>query len=89
LVAACRLSVEKAGLPLEQSERVIEALRRHNLPLQLPADITTESIIAALRKDKKFVSGAIRFVLLRELGDAYVSEAVGENDILRAIEALR
>ena len=89
LVAACRLSVEKAGLPQEQCERVIEALRHHNLPLQLPADITTESIIAALHKDKKFVSGAIRFVLLRELGDAYVSDAVGEKDILRAIEALR
>ena len=89
LVAACRLSVEKSGLPKDQAERVLAALRRHNLPLHLPADIPTESILAALRKDKKFLSGAIRFVLLRELGDAFVSDAVGESDIVGAIDGLR
>jgi 3-dehydroquinate synthase len=89
LVAACRLSVEKSGLPQDQADRLLAALRRHNLPLQLPGDISTASILAALRKDKKFVSGAIRFVLLRALGDAFVSDAVGEADIERAIEGLR
>jgi 3-dehydroquinate synthase len=89
LVAACRLSVEKSGLPQDQADRLLAALRRHNLPLQLPDDISTGSILAALRKDKKFVSGAIRFVLLRALGDAFVSDAVGEADIDRAIEGLR
>lgn len=89
LVAACRLSVEKSGLPEDQAERVIGALRKHNLPQSLPPEISTESILSALRKDKKFVSGAIRFVLLRSLGDAVVSDAVKESDIERAIEGLR
>lgn len=89
LVAALGLSVEKSGLPAEQSRRVLEALERHGLPMRLPGDISTDSILAAMRKDKKFHAGAIRFVLLRGLGDAFVSGDVTESDIVRAIEALR
>ena len=89
LIAACRLSVEKSGLPQAAANEILAALARHNLPQNLPTDISTESILAALRKDKKFHAGAIRFVLLRSLGDAFVSDAVSATDIGRAIEALR
>jgi 3-dehydroquinate synthetase len=89
LVAACRLSVKKSGLPQAEADRVIDALARYALPLRLPAGISTASILQAMRRDKKFHSGAIRFVLLRSLGDAFVSEAVSENDITKAIEGLR
>jgi 3-dehydroquinate synthase len=89
LIAACRLSVEKSRLPQAAADQIIAALARHNLPQNLPADISTESILAALQKDKKFHAGAIRFVLLRNLGDAFVSDAVSAKDIERAIEALR
>ena len=89
LVAACRLSVAKAGLPVSQCERILAALQNYNLPLRLAPDISTESILQALRKDKKFHSGAVRFILLRSLGDAFVSKEITENDIITAIEALR
>lgn len=89
LVAACRLSVEKSGLPQAAADKILAALARHNLPHNLPADISTNSILAALRKDKKFHAGAIRFVLLRNLGDAFVSDSVTDVDIEQAIEALR
>ena len=89
LVAALRLSVEKSGLPIDQSDRVLEALKRHELPMRLPSDISTGAILEAMRKDKKFHAGAIRFVMLRGLGDAFVSDSVNEADIRAAIEALR
>jgi len=89
LVAACRLSVRKAGLPLVDADLLISMLARYRLPLQLPADITTKDILQALRKDKKFHAGAVRFVLLRALGEAYVSNEITETDIVNAIEELR
>lgn len=89
LIAACRLSVEKSGLSQAAADQILAALARHHLPQNIPDDITTESILAALQKDKKFHAGAIRFVLLRNPGDAYVSDAVSAMDIERAIEALR
>jgi 3-dehydroquinate synthase len=89
LVAACRLSVQKAGLPSADADRLISMLERYRLPLQLPADISTDDILQALRKDKKFHAGAVRFVLLRSLGEAYVSNEVTEADLVNAIEGLR
>ena len=40
-------------------------------------------------KDKKFAAGRIRFVLLRALGNAYVSDDLTSEDIRTAIEELR
>jgi 3-dehydroquinate synthetase len=89
LVAACRLSVAKAGLPQSQCNQILAALQKYDLPLRLAPEISTESILQSLRKDKKFHSGAVRFVLLRSLGDAFVSKEITEDDIITAIEALR
>ena len=89
LLAACRLSVEKSGLPEEEASRISSALGIYKLPLRLDASIATDAIFSALKKDKKFAAGGIRFVLLRKLGDAFVSDAVTEADIRGAIEGLR
>ena len=89
LVAACRLSVQKAGLPPADADLLISMLARYRLPLRLPSDISTDNILQALRKDKKFHAGAVRFVLLRALGEAFVSSEITEKDIVDAIEGLR
>ncbi len=89
LVAACRLSVEKAGLDPAVRDRIISALAAYDLPMNLPQDIKTEDVLTAMRKDKKFHSGSVRFVLLKGPGEAFVSSDVTEADIVRQIEALR
>jgi len=88
LVAACRLSVEKAGLKEAAAGRILSALAGYDLPLTLPEDIDPEAIFTALQKDKKFQRGAIRFVLLRAPGDACVSSEVTADDIRRQIRLL-
>ncbi len=45
--------------------------------------------MAALRRDKKFEAGSIRFILTKKLGSAFVSSDVTEADIREAIEGLR
>lgn len=89
LVAACRLSVAKAGLDPTVCERILSSLAHYQLPQTLPPDIPTGDILAAMRKDKKFRDGSIRFVLLKGPGEAFVSSEVTEADIVRQIEALR
>ncbi len=89
LVAACDLSVRLAGLPDASRDFVKKLLCHYDLPTRLPSDIATEGIIEALRKDKKFARGEIRFVLSAALGSAFVSEHVKMSDIESAIEALR
>jgi len=89
LLAACRLSVLKAGLAPEEGQLLLDALARFHLPLQLPEDISTESLMVALLKDKKFAQGQVRFVLCPRLGEAFVSKEVTLEEIREAIETLR
>ncbi len=89
IVAATSLSVKKAGLSAHDQKQIIAGLGQFHLPVKLPPDISTESIIAALKTDKKFSQGKIRFVLARRIGEAFLSDDVTLEDIRAEIEALR
>ncbi len=87
--AALRLSEQFAGLSPHDSTALLTLLAAFRLPLVLPENILTETIMEKLGRDKKFDQGAVRFVLLRGLGDAYVSTEVTREAMVEAIEALR
>lgn len=89
LIAAARLSVHESGLEAAEAEKIRELLARYDLPVKLPKTLKTEAIVKHLMHDKKFDSGRIRFVLLRELGDAFVSQQITLDQIRAAIEDLR
>ncbi|NNE91488.1 MAG: 3-dehydroquinate synthase [Verrucomicrobiales bacterium] len=89
LAAASRLSVKKSGLAESDADRIIAALKQFHLPTVLDAEVKTVTILEKMTRDKKFEDGKIRFVLLREIGDAFVSDEVSLSDIEAEIEALR
>jgi len=89
LVAATRLSVEKSSLSSAEGERILAALRAYDLPTVLPSNLEDDTILAAMGRDKKFESGQIRFVLLRSLGDAWLSNDLSGKDLEAALSRLR
>lgn len=89
LVAACGISIAKAGLDPAEARRITALLEQYHLPVRLPDGIPTKSILAALKADKKFEEGSIRFVLCPRLGEAFVSKDVTMEDISDAVAALR
>ncbi len=89
LVAATRLSVQKASLDADAAQRIINCLLAYDLPTKLADDLETSTITDAMARDKKFEDGEIRFVLVGETGSAFVSTEVSAADIEREIEALR
>lgn len=89
LRAALFLSERYAALPPEESQRILSLLEHFRLPLKLAPEITTERVLQKLGRDKKFEAGKIRFVLLRNAGDAFLSEAVTAEDMREATELLR
>ena len=89
IIAACAISRRKAGLPETDMEKVIELLRAFSLPTRLKGSVTTEDIEAAMRTDKKFRQGDIRFVLSPSIGEAFVSRDVTSEELHQAIEGLR
>ena len=89
MAAALKLSQDKAGLPAADAQRVREKLSAFGLPLALPSDLDTDTLLAAARRDKKFAEGKIRYVLSPKLGEAFVAEDVTEQDLRSALQALR
>ena len=88
IVAACEVSVEKAGLPKKQRDMVVDLLRKFELPTKLPANFPLQKIFDALKFDKKFERGEIRFVVTPKIGSAKLSRDVTMEDIRAAVEKL-
>jgi 3-dehydroquinate synthase len=88
IVAACTISVKKAGLSPHQRDAIVTLLERFALPTTLPPKFPRGKIFAALRFDKKFEGGKIRFVVTPRIGNAYVAENVTLDDIREAVAAL-
>jgi 3-dehydroquinate synthase len=88
IVAACAVSIKRAGLPPGQCDAVIDLLQRFGLPTCLPKNFPRNKIVSAVKFDKKFQSGKIRFVVTPRIGAAHLSPDVRMEDIREAIEAL-
>ncbi|MBK1826971.1 3-dehydroquinate synthase [Haloferula rosea] len=89
LRAALFLSKKLSDLPAAKAQEIEDLLKQYHLPVQLPDAITTETVLDRLARDKKFQSGQIRFVLLRDAGDAFLSKDVTIEHLREAIEYLR
>ncbi|HJY54381.1 MAG TPA: 3-dehydroquinate synthase [Candidatus Udaeobacter sp.] len=88
IVAACAISVNKAGLPPDQRAAIVDLLERFELPTRLPPRFPRKKILDALRFDKKFENGKVRFVVTPRIGIAYLADNVTVDDMHEAIDAL-
>jgi 3-dehydroquinate synthase len=87
MVAAAHLSRERFGTDLVPLHK--DLLRAADLPHKAPA-IRTKKVLAAMARDKKRLShdGALRFVLLENVGEPSWGVPVSDEEASRAIEAV-
>jgi 3-dehydroquinate synthase len=88
IVAACAVSVKRAGLPPDQRHAIVDLLRRFRLPTRLPKNLSRQKIFDAVKFDKKFEAGKIRFVVTPRIGSAYLASDVTLDDVREAIDQL-
>ena len=88
IVAACTISLRKAGLRPVQRASIVGLLERFELPTRLPPKFPRKKILDAVKLDKKFEDGKIRFVVTPRIGAAYVADNVTLDDIREAVRAL-
>ncbi|HUQ14188.1 MAG TPA: 3-dehydroquinate synthase [Novosphingobium sp.] len=84
MVLAARYSARLGLLPAGDAERIASHLAASGLPteigeLGLAAD--GRALVAHMLHDKKMDAGTLPFVLLRAIGDAFVSRAVALDDV--------
>ena len=88
MVAACDISMKKAGLPKNDRDAIVDLLKKFQLPTNLPAAFPREKIFSALKFDKKFEHGEVRFVVMSRIGSAQLSSEVTMDDIRAAVAKL-
>lgn len=88
LRAALRLSHDLLGLPRTWEERLLAQLKRYQLPSRAP-QVQFSSLVPYLRRDKKNQHGKLRFVLLRQPGQAELCDRVTLEDLEKIWEELR
>jgi 3-dehydroquinate synthase len=79
MMAAAKIS-ERLGFLRQEDANQLEALiREAGLPVNLP-DLNRaekEKLLELIKHDKKVLDGKIRFVLLKTIGDVFISDKVG------------
>ena len=74
MMMAIDLSVRQGDIDCRVLERTRALLKKAKLPVEAPSDMGLEQFLETMAIDKKNVHGTIRLVLLKSLGQAYVSD---------------
>lgn len=86
-VAAMKLSAMRGNISDEDVAYVEECFESFGLPIRTEG-ITAEEILQISKSDKKMEAGKIKFVLLHEIGNAYVDKTVSDVELVSASEYL-
>jgi 3-dehydroquinate synthase len=88
MIAACDVSMNKAGFSQKERDTIIDLLHKFGLPTKLQTDFPRQKIFDALKFDKKFDGGQIRFVVTPKIGSVRLSRDVTMEDIRAAVDEL-
>jgi len=88
IVAACAISTNKAGLSADQRDAIVDLLGKFKLPINLPKNFPRQKIVEAIKFDKKFEGGKVRFIVTPRIGAAHVTADITFDDIREVIAQL-
>ncbi len=86
VAAGMVMAAELSGLPDGGVTRLRDLVARAGLPV-VPPDIGAQQMLDAMSLDKKACKKTLRFVLLRELGNAYLTGDYDEARLSRILRA--
>ena len=86
MVMAADLSIRDNALARHEGQRIRTLIGAFGLPVE-PPELTPDSLITAMGMDKKVVDGSLRLILCGGIGDAFVSDAVDRQSLLKTLAA--
>jgi 3-dehydroquinate synthase len=84
MAAASYLSYKKGHITKEAFEDIIQTLKDYKLPISV-AGLNAIDIYQVTTHDKKMEAGRIKFILLNQIGSAYIDSSLTEAEITEAI----
>ena len=89
MCCGARLSVKRAGLNEAEARRLRDLITASGLPTRLGKAFKLGELLEAARLDKKARDGKLRFVLLKHLGEAFISDVVTDADLKEVVDVCR
>jgi 3-dehydroquinate synthase len=86
---AAELSCREGWLDPDSLDRTRALLRAMGLPVRAPAELSPARMLELMQLDKKVLSGQLRLVLLRSLGEAVVSSDFSPARLQETLESCR
>ena len=80
MVLAADLSARLGNLSSQDVGNIIALLQKAKLPVS-PPSMTVEQFLMLMSVDKKVLDGQLRLVLLKQIGEAYVTSDISEADV--------
>ena len=87
MVMASKLSKDEGNLSHEETLRVESILSKADLPISINKTIDSETLITAMSLDKKSIDGKIRLVLLKSLGDSYLTDSYSNENFMKVVNS--
>ncbi|MGD8352596.1 MAG: 3-dehydroquinate synthase [Pseudomonadota bacterium] len=89
IVASTYLSRELGYCRSDVLERIEQVMVSTGLPVRIPGELDAGELLKAMRSDKKKKAGKLRYVLLRDLGQVFVTDQVSDESVSKIFAALR
>lgn len=86
MLLATRLSIQKGYLKEEVYEDMKTLINAYQLPVFLKDTLRPEAVLSASKLDKKMEEGQIKFILLKEVGEAFIDKTVTDYDLLECMK---
>ncbi len=87
-IAACYISYRRQQLSTEEFYEIRDMFLPFFLPITLPDDADASLILEYTKADKKMRAGKIRFILLKDVGKAYIDTTVTDEEMTDGIRQL-
>lgn len=81
MVLACKLAVMRQQMQVSELRQVEDLLTYFNLPIVGPENMHAEHYISHMQRDKKVLSGTMRFILPKGIGNAHVVSDVTHQEL--------
>ncbi|MFB2764949.1 MULTISPECIES: 3-dehydroquinate synthase [Marinobacter] len=85
MMMASDLSLREGMISAADHQRAVELIRRAGLPDRAPKGMTPDDFMSLMAVDKKNVDGNLRLVLMRALGDAFVTADTQPDNLRKTL----
>lgn len=87
MLLATIISYNKGLIKIEDRNKIFDIINSFDVP-KLPEDIDVEKVIKYTKNDKKVSGDKIKFILINNIGDAFIDMEVSDEDMRHSIDEL-